>query len=83
MLSTSPPAPHSTPAMSKVPLLKQELEVVALVVEGLKDEAISARLGIGLPEVRHIISSAQDKLNASDRLELVIHAIHYGAVARP
>lgn len=61
-------------------LAGREVEVVALVAEGLKDAEIGSRLGLSPPEVRRIVSYASEKLGASDRLELVIHAIHYGAV---
>ncbi len=76
-------AAAASPAANRTPvrqLAVREAEVVTLVAAGVKDGEISSRLGITPPEVRRHISSASEKLGASDRLELVIHAIHYGVV---
>lgn len=69
--------------MSRVPLATLEVLVVRLVVEGLKDDEISARVGIGLPEMFRTVSSLYRGLGVSDRLELVIHAYHHGIVPPP
>ena len=63
-------------------LTSQEVEVVALVVRGFKDGEIASRLGLAPAEAGRLVSSACEKLNASGRLELVVHAIYYG-VATP
>ena len=65
------------------PLDGREVEAVALLLEGLRDEEIGARLGVGAPEVGRLFRSACEKAGAADRLGLVIHAIYYGYVAPP
>ncbi len=67
--------------MSRVPLPEREIEVVALVAEGLRDDEIGSRLGISLAEVRRAVSSACERLGASDRLDLVVLAIYYGVIS--
>jgi DNA-binding NarL/FixJ family response regulator len=65
------------------PLDGREVEVIRLVVEGLKDEEIGPRLGISPPEAERLVSSVYDKLGASDRLELIILAFYHGIVPLP
>jgi DNA-binding NarL/FixJ family response regulator len=66
--------------MSQTYLPEQEQEVVVLVAEGLRDEEIGSRLGISPAEVRRAVSSACDRLGATDRLDLVILAFHFGII---
>jgi len=55
-------------------LTKREREIITLIGEGLKNKQISARLFISEATVRHHLTSIFDKLNVSDRLELIIYA---------
>jgi DNA-binding NarL/FixJ family response regulator len=66
--------------MSRLSLPEQEQTVVSLVAEGVRDEEIGSRLGISPAEVRRAVSSACDRLGATDRLDLVILAIHFGII---
>lgn len=63
-------------------LTKREHEIIALIGEGLKNKQISARLFISEATVRHHLTSIFDKLEVSDRLELIIYAYRHG-LAKP
>jgi len=55
-------------------LTERELQVIALIAEGLKNRQIAERLFISHVTVTHHLSSIYGKLGVSDRLELVIYA---------
>jgi DNA-binding NarL/FixJ family response regulator len=55
-------------------LTARELEIIALVGEGLKNKQIADRLCISEATVRHHLTSILKKVNVSDRLELLIYA---------
>jgi DNA-binding NarL/FixJ family response regulator len=59
-------------------LTDRENEVISLVCEGLKNQAIAERLFISEAAVRHRLTSIFEKLRISDRLELVIFAYRHG-----
>jgi two-component system, NarL family, nitrate/nitrite response regulator NarL len=58
-------------------LTQRELDVVALIAEGLKNKQIAQRLFISETTVTHHLSSIYSKLGVSDRLELVIYAFSH------
>ena len=60
-----------------------EREVISLVSEGLKDKQIAEWLCVSESRVRHYLISIFNKLNISDRLELVIYAYLCGIAKRP
>jgi len=64
-------------------LTDRELEVVALVGEGLKNKQIAERLYISETTVRHHLSSIFEKVGVGDRLELLIFAYRRGLVRVP
>ena len=64
-------------------LTEREREVVTLIGEGLKNKQIAERLFISETTVRHHLSSVFNKLNVSDRLELVIYAYRHGLAKPP
>jgi two-component system, NarL family, nitrate/nitrite response regulator NarL len=64
-------------------LTARELEVIALVSEGLKNKAIGERLFISETTVTHHLSSIYSKLGVSDRLELVIYAFANNLSKKP
>lgn len=61
-------------------LTDREHDVIELVGEGLKNKEIASRLYISDSTVRHHLTSIYEKLEVSDRLELVIYAYKHGLV---
>lgn len=59
-------------------LTGREREVVALVVQGLRNEEIGSRLGINEKTVRNHLTGVFAKLGVSGRLELVVLAYRQG-----
>jgi len=64
-------------------LTKREREVVALIGEGIKNKEIAARLFISETTVRHHLTSIYDKLEVTDRVELLIYAFRHGLASPP
>ncbi len=64
-------------------LTEREREVIALIGEGLKNKQIAGRLFISETTVRHHLTSIFDKLDVSDRLELIIYAYQHGLAKPP
>ena len=64
-------------------LTDREREVVSLIGEGLRNKQIAERLFISETTVRHHLTSVFDKLDVSDRLELVIYAYRHNLAKPP
>jgi len=64
-------------------LTKRELEVIALIGSGLKNDAVALRLAISQATVRNHLTSILAKLELSDRFELAFYASSHGLVAEP
>jgi DNA-binding NarL/FixJ family response regulator len=64
-------------------LTSRELEVIALVGEGLRNKQIADRLCISEITVRHHLTSIFEKVKVLDRLELLIFAYQKGLVKVP
>ncbi|HET8538585.1 MAG TPA: response regulator transcription factor [Anaeromyxobacter sp.] len=65
-------------------LTSRERDVVRLVGEGLRNEEIARRLGIGEKTVRNHLTAVFDKVGVSGRLELAVFAYRHGiARVRP
>jgi DNA-binding NarL/FixJ family response regulator len=62
------------------PLTPRELEVVALLTEGLPNKAIAQRLGISDQTVKFHVASIYGKLGASNRTDAVRRALRRGIV---
>jgi two-component system nitrate/nitrite response regulator NarL len=58
-------------------------EIVSLSGEGIKYKQIASRLFMSEATVRHHLTSIFDKLDVSDRLELIIYAYRYGLIKQP
>jgi DNA-binding NarL/FixJ family response regulator len=63
-----------------ITLTPREREVIALIGEGLKNRQVATRLYISETTVRHHLTSIFNKLDVTDRLELVIYAYRHGLV---
>jgi two-component system, NarL family, nitrate/nitrite response regulator NarL len=64
-------------------LTPREIEVIALISEGMKNRAIGERLFISETTVRHHLTAIFDKLGVSSRLELIIYAFSRGLAMLP
>jgi DNA-binding NarL/FixJ family response regulator len=62
-------------------LTEREYEVVQLIGEGLRNQAISERLVISEATVRNHLTSIYAKLGVNDRFELVVFAYRNGIVS--
>lgn len=63
-------------------LTERQLEVLALVVEGLSNVQIAERLIISLSTVRHHVSEILTKLRAANRAEAAALAMQYNLVKK-
>ena len=61
-------------------LTEREREVVTLVGEGLKNKQLAKRLHLSETTVRHHLTSIFNKLDLSDRCQLVIYAYRHGLI---
>lgn len=72
--------PWDGPAAPEEPLTPREVQVVALLAEGLPNKAIASRLGISDQTVKFHVASLCGKLGASNRTEAVRLAVRGGIV---
>ena len=72
------PKPDLPPLIEE--LSERELEVVAAVARGLKNNAIAGSLGISLETVKTHVVNAMGKLGARDRTQLAVMALLYGLI---
>lgn len=61
-------------------LTKRELEVIALIGVGLKNDAVATRLSISQATVRNHLTSILGKLELADRFDLAFYAAGHGLV---
>lgn len=74
-LSREMKASKSDPERNKISTLTdRELQVVNLVCLGMKNKQIASQLFISEATVRHHLTSIFNKLDLSDRLELILYA---------
>jgi len=73
-MKNRPPEPGSD-------LSQRELEVLALVAQGLSNEEIAERLVISPATARHHVSACINKLDASNRAQAAALAVKYGLVS--
>jgi DNA-binding NarL/FixJ family response regulator len=78
--SEKPEDPEATKIAS---LSEREREVIALIGKGLKNKQIAERLYLSETTVRHHLTSIYNKLEVSDRLELLIYAYQHGLAELP
>lgn len=71
----------NAPGAAGAPLTPRESEVVELLVEGLSNKAMAARLGISDQTVKFHVASVCAKLGAANRTDAVRRAIRQGLVA--
>ena len=72
------------PSPSPKPLISdREKEIVQLVAQGFHNRQIGVKLLISEQTVKNHLHSIFDKLGVSDRLELMLYAIHHRWVKKP
>jgi DNA-binding NarL/FixJ family response regulator len=77
-------ARETDPEAAKIAALTaREIEVVALIREGLKNKQIAERLFISEATVHHHLTTIYDKLGISGRLKLLLFAQQYGLAEPP
>jgi DNA-binding NarL/FixJ family response regulator len=62
-------------------LTPRELQIVALICEGLKNKQIGSQLGTKEQVVKNYLRSIYAKMGVSDRLELALFTVHHRALA--
>jgi len=63
------------------PLTAREIQVLALLAEGLPNKAIADRLGISDQTVKFHVASLSGKLGAANRTDAVRRAVRRGLIA--
>jgi DNA-binding NarL/FixJ family response regulator len=77
-------APSKSGVRAEKPLLSdRELEIVQLVAQGFQSKEIGKKLVISENTVKNHIRNIYEKLGVSDRLELVLYAIHHRLIEKP
>ena len=71
----------TAPAKLGADLSQRELEVLALIVDGLSNEEIAGRLVISPATARHHVSACIQKLGAANRAQASALAVKLGLVA--
>ncbi len=83
-LSAPAKSQKADPEAAKIAsLTNREKEVLTLVGEGLKNKEIAQKLFISEWTVRHHITSIFNKLEVSDRVELILYAYKHGLATPP
>jgi DNA-binding NarL/FixJ family response regulator len=76
--SSKSDAPGGKPLLSD-----REMEVVQLVAEGFHNREIGEKLFITEQAVKNHMHNIFDKLGVSDRLELMLYAVHHRLIDKP
>jgi NarL family two-component system response regulator LiaR len=71
-------SPAAKPAKGVVALSPRETEVLRLVADGLSNQKIAQRLGLGLETVKTHMRHIMEKLAVSDRTEAAVKAMKQG-----
>src|SRR5580704_4616035 len=62
-------------------LTPEEMQIVALIVQGCKNRQIATQLGTKEQVIKNYLRSIYDKTGVSDRLELALFTIHHKVLA--
>jgi DNA-binding CsgD family transcriptional regulator len=75
--------PESGASSGKALLTDRELEVTQQVAQDFHNKEIGKRLFISEQTVKNHLHNISDKLGVSDRLELMLYAIHHRLIDKP
>ena len=64
-------------------LSDREMEIVQLVTQGFQNKEIGKELFISENTVKNHLHNIFDKIGVSDRLEMMLYAIHHGLIDKP
>ena len=78
-----PRGPHSRTRTNPAGLTARELEVLALLAEGLRNKQIALRLVVSDKTVDHHVSAVLRKLDVRSRGEAAAEAQRLGLTSRP
>jgi DNA-binding CsgD family transcriptional regulator len=70
----------SAPVEDDLLLTPRELEVLALLAEGMSNKAIARRLGISVHTAKFHVGAVMDKLDVVGRTDAVAHAVRRGVI---
>ncbi|MBA7694542.1 HTH-type transcriptional regulator MalT [subsurface metagenome] len=63
------------------PLTPRELEILSYVARGYVNKQVAHKLGISEQTIKNHMSSILRKLDANDRTQAVVLAMHYGWIS--
>jgi DNA-binding NarL/FixJ family response regulator/tetratricopeptide (TPR) repeat protein len=78
-----PRGPRASTATNPASLTKRQVEVIALVAQGLRDADIAERLYLSEKTVGHHVSAILHKLNVRTRGQAVAEAVQLGLIGEP
>jgi DNA-binding NarL/FixJ family response regulator len=81
VVRTMAPPPDHLGVKAALRLTPRELQIVALICEGLKNKQIAHQLGTKEQVVKNYLRSIYVKAGVSDRLELALFTVHHRALA--
>lgn len=56
-------------------LSRQQIRIVELLLQGMRDKQIADELGLGVPTVRTYLARLFHRLQVADRVELILHVV--------
>ena len=83
LINTFSASSKSDVRSEKALLSDREIEIVQHVARGFQNKVIGKKLFISVNTVKNHLHKIFDKLGVSDRLELVLYAIHYRLIDEP
>ena len=83
VINTFSASSKSGASSEKSLLSDREMEVVQFVAQGFQNKGIGKELFISEKTVKNHLHNIFDKLGVSDRLELVLYAIHHRLIDKP